>query len=116
MFITCGWTHPLLCEQEDAALFGDGVVCVELHQSVEGVEGLAPQVILTVRVSHHFKVLHIVLMSDGRNTHSIKTITSIECPVKHGNRYVCVCALYLTEMENAPGELWEPRMRKDPIG
>ncbi len=29
---------------------------------------------------------------------------------------VSVCVLHLTEMENDPGELWEPRMRKDPIG
>ncbi len=82
MCITHGWTHLQLCEQVDAALFGDGVVCVELHQSVEGAEGIAPQVILTVPVSHHFKVLHVILMSDVTNTYSIKNRVCV---------HVCVC-------------------------
>lgn len=50
--------------------FRDGGDLVVLHQLVEGGELLRPQEVLAFVVFHHFEVLDVVLVSEGKIKHA----------------------------------------------
>lgn len=56
--------------QVDLPGLGDGRGPVEIHQLVEGRELLGPQEVLASAVSHHFEVLDVALVSEGRRRRS----------------------------------------------
>lgn len=56
--------------QVDLPGLGDGRGPVEIHQLVERCELLGPQEVLASAVSHHFEVLDVVLVSEGRRRRS----------------------------------------------
>lgn len=56
--------------QVDLPGLGDGRGPVEIHQLVEGRELLRPQEVPALAVSHHFEVLDVALVSEGRRRRS----------------------------------------------
>lgn len=56
--------------EEDIPGLGDGGGLVEVHQLVEGGELLRPQEVHAFVVSHHFEVLDVTLVPEGRRKHS----------------------------------------------
>lgn len=72
--------------QVDLPGLGDGRGPVEIHQLVEGRELLGPQEVLAMGVSHHFEVLDVVLVSEGRRRQS--NFVSFEDQLPHQHKPV----------------------------
>lgn len=72
--------------QVDIPGLGDGRGPVEVHQLVEGRELLGPQEVLANGVSHHFEVLDVVLVSEGRRRRS--NFVSFEDQLPHQHKPV----------------------------